>query len=65
MDEILGAHSTLETVIVMDADKTLAQKDSGVLFWGKARVTLAEGKGSDPLKALFSGPLGYSYTAFR
>ncbi|KXG51995.1 uncharacterized protein PGRI_082790 [Penicillium griseofulvum] len=65
MDEILGAHSALETIIVMDADKTLAQEDSGVLFWGKAGVTLAEGEGSDPLKGLFSGPLGYSYTAFR
>ncbi|KAJ5189988.1 hypothetical protein N7472_009002 [Penicillium cf. griseofulvum] len=65
VDEILGAQSTLETVIVMDADKTLAQEDSGVLFWGKADVTLTEGEGSDPLKALFSSPLGYYYTAFR
>ncbi|KAJ5953024.1 uncharacterized protein N7479_011437 [Penicillium vulpinum] len=65
MDEILGAYSTLETVILMDADKTLAEEDSGVLFWEQVGLPPAESKNSGPLKALFSGPLGYSYTGFR
>ncbi|KAJ5801755.1 uncharacterized protein N7518_003823 [Penicillium psychrosexuale] len=55
-------YSTVETVIMMDADKTLASEDSGVLFWEQVRSASAK---RNPLKALFSSPLGYSYTAFR
>ncbi|KAG0154474.1 hypothetical protein PDIDSM_42 [Penicillium digitatum] len=65
MDDILASSPTLETVIVMDADKTLAQEDSGVLFWDQIRAVSAEGDTSGPMKALYSSPLGYSYTAFR
>ncbi|KAJ5509080.1 hypothetical protein N7527_011223 [Penicillium freii] len=43
----------------------MAQEDSGVLFWEQLCAASAEGEGSSPLKALFSSPLGYSYTAFR
>ncbi|KAI2709116.1 hypothetical protein CBS147332_6175 [Penicillium roqueforti] len=62
MEDILASSSTAETVIMMDADKTLASEDSGVLFWEQVRSASAK---RNPLKALFSSPLGYSYTAFR
>ncbi|KGO75992.1 hypothetical protein PITC_011490 [Penicillium italicum] len=65
MNDIIAASPLLETVIVMDADKTLAQEDSGVLFWEQIRSASGEADESGPMKALFSSPLGYSYTAFR
>ncbi|KAI1345648.1 uracil phosphoribosyltransferase-domain-containing protein [Xylaria sp. FL0043] len=60
LDEILGADKTLQTMLVFDADRTLAPEDTGELFW-------ATGPSDDTrsLKGLFSGPLRYSYTAFR
>ena len=65
LDQALGRGlEKLETVLVVDGDRTLAVADTGALFWRK----VAESRGSeegDPLKELFSGPLGYSYTAFR
>lgn len=48
----------LETVLVMDADRTLSEVDTGPLFWKSPNV-------ESPLNKLFRGPLGYSYTAFR
>ncbi|KAJ5425028.1 hypothetical protein N7465_000098 [Penicillium sp. CMV-2018d] len=65
MREILADSDRLETVIVLDADKILAQEDSGALFWEQPGATSAEGDGSSTLEVLFSSPLGYSYTAFR
>ncbi|KAF9737005.1 hypothetical protein PMIN06_004139 [Paraphaeosphaeria minitans] len=53
-----------DTMLVIDGDKTLAAQDTGVLFW----KMLSETRSSpikDPLKSLFSGPMGYSYKAFR
>ncbi|CAJ2507206.1 Uu.00g083920.m01.CDS01 [Anthostomella pinea] len=49
----------LDTVLVIDADGTLAAEDTGAIFWSKIA-----GKGRT-LKTLFSGPLQYSYTACR
>ncbi|KAH8722702.1 uracil phosphoribosyltransferase-domain-containing protein [Phaeosphaeriaceae sp. PMI808] len=60
LDEVLTGQNQLETVLVLDADKTLAAVDTGKMFW--KRVSESE---EGPLKALFGGPLGYSYTAFR
>lgn len=60
LDEILANQDQCETVLVMDADRTLAAVDTGKLFW--ERISKSNGS---PLKALFGGPLGYSYTAFR
>ncbi len=58
LDEALVAsQGQLETVLVMDADRTLAAEDAGALFWKRNEEC--------PLKTLFSSPLGYSYTAFR
>lgn len=66
MLEILTAGSgEVETVIVLDGDKTLAQEDSGVLFWEHIRALSGAAEDHGPLKALFSSPLGYSYVAFR
>ncbi|KAK0702499.1 uracil phosphoribosyltransferase-domain-containing protein [Apiosordaria backusii] len=60
-----------DTMLVMDADKTLAAQDTGKLFWeemvkkGLLDPCSLEGKYEDPLTTLFSSQLGYSYTAFR
>ncbi|PGG96047.1 hypothetical protein GX51_08008 [Blastomyces parvus] len=63
LDETIAAiPGQLDTMLVMDGDKTLAEEDAGVLFWQKALTRIHLG---DPLKALFGSPLGYSYPAFR
>lgn len=54
-----------ETMLVMDADKTLSAEDTGALFWKKFSNSLQAGDGKCPLNILFSSPLGHSYTAFR
>ncbi|PTD08049.1 hypothetical protein HYE67_001954 [Fusarium culmorum] len=67
LDEILTLpkHNDLETVIVMDGDKTLAADDTGVLFWeALARAQPSSVTGS-PLHELFSSRLGYSEAAFQ
>lgn len=55
----------LRTVLIMDADKTLAGEDTGELFWKNVSESRSLGHVEQTLKTLFSGPLGYSYTAFR
>lgn len=55
----------LETVLVMDADRTLAAEDTGTLFWKRVTNSQLSEDGECPLKTLFGSPLGYSYTAFR
>ncbi|OAA37749.1 uracil phosphoribosyltransferase [Beauveria brongniartii RCEF 3172] len=52
-----------ETVLVVDADKTLASEDAGSMFWQAANGQ--ETLKICPLKSLFSSPLGYSEAAFR
>lgn len=49
----------------MDADKTLAAEDAGASFWRSGANTRVLEHGASTLNALFSRPLGYSYTAFR
>ncbi len=71
LDEIIGAINmakTLETILILDADKTLAPQDTGNLFWEKLAKDghqATHDAGRNPLKVLFSGPLGYSHNAFR
>ncbi|KAJ5522969.1 hypothetical protein N7494_013155 [Penicillium frequentans] len=66
MDKIMsGGTETPETVLVFDADKTLAPQDSGEMFWEQVSSASAEEDERFPLKKLFSGPLKYSYSAFR
>ncbi|RWA09455.1 hypothetical protein EKO27_g5671 [Xylaria grammica] len=62
VDELVGEQKKVQTMLVLDGDKTLAAEDTGELFWATA---IHAGQGIDPLKELFGGPLGYSYTAFR
>ncbi|CAG8135650.1 unnamed protein product [Penicillium olsonii] len=65
-DDFINAGSEQpETVLVFDADKTLAPQDSGELFWDMAPGHLTETGERQPLKSLFSSPLHYSYTGFR
>ncbi|KFY67435.1 hypothetical protein V496_01626 [Pseudogymnoascus sp. VKM F-4515 (FW-2607)] len=64
LDEILAASQGQPgTVLVMDADRTLAAEDTGALFWKRASQSV--GDENCPLKTLFSSPLGHSHTAFR
>ena len=58
-DTPVGLHGKIKTMLVIDADKTLAPQDAGELFWKQFPEI------DEPLKELFSGPLKYSYTAFR
>ncbi|TGJ75305.1 hypothetical protein E0Z10_g11020 [Xylaria hypoxylon] len=62
LDEVLDARGNVQTMLVLDGDKTLAAEDTGKLFWETAFQAEHD---TDPLKRLFGGPLGYSYTAFR
>ncbi|KEZ40761.1 Uncharacterized protein SAPIO_CDS8714 [Scedosporium apiospermum] len=57
----------LDTILVVDADRTLAPQDTGALFWqavAKSDRIWSE-VGPDILKKLFGSKMGYSYTAFR
>ncbi|KAH6640053.1 uracil phosphoribosyltransferase-domain-containing protein [Truncatella angustata] len=66
IDEMVFEHDDLETMLVLDADKTLAEVDTGVLFWQRVQKNMlpqANGK-LYTLQRLFGGPLGYSLNAF-
>jgi phosphoserine phosphatase len=73
LDEaVLAYQGKLETMLILDADRTLAAEDTGKLFWDCAKGFLSQSGVSgwpfteeDPLKNLFSSPLGYSHGAFR
>lgn len=65
LEEAVAGQDQLQTVLVLDADRTLAAEDAGPLFWERVsylRQLVGEG---DQLKAIFSSHMGYSYTAFR
>ncbi|KAL1606515.1 hypothetical protein SLS60_003920 [Paraconiothyrium brasiliense] len=65
LDASMASHQSLpDTFLVLDGDRTLAAQDTGSLFW-KELFSLRQETSRDPLKSLFSGPLGYSYGAFR
>jgi uracil phosphoribosyltransferase/phosphoserine phosphatase len=72
LEDVISAYpcrEKLQTALVLDADRTLAAEDTGVLFWEavakSTSVQIGLGKDDDPLKTLFSSPMGYTYTAFR
>ena len=66
LDKVITAgQGLLETVLIIDADKTLAAEDTGVLFWKMLADSMRSKDEEYPLKSLFSSPLGHSYTAFR
>lgn len=65
LDDIMAPSANkIETVLVFDADKTLACMDTSATFWGEH---LKMGKdGSNRLKQFFAHPVWrYSYKAFR
>lgn len=64
-DAIVPSQGHLKTVLVMDADRTLAAEDTGALFWESVSNSRPLEYKALTLKALFDGPLGHSYTAFR
>ena len=64
-DVVVACQGQLETVLVMDADRTLATEDTGALYWEKVSNSQPLEYESSTLKVLFRGPLGHSYTAFR
>ena len=64
-DFVAAGNGQLKTVLVMDADRTLAPDDTGVLFWEKVSKLLPLEYDASTLKTLFTGPLRYSYKAFR
>ncbi|KAL1640593.1 hypothetical protein SLS58_006788 [Diplodia intermedia] len=67
LDEIMALQKDqLETILVIDADRTLAAEDTGELYWSNAVSESGPFNGENyPLKSLFSSPMGYSYDAFR
>lgn len=66
LDEVLSAgQGKLETVLVIDADRTLAAEDTGALFWERVSSSRWPRDEDIPLKKVFSSNLGYSYNAFR
>ncbi|KAI1427763.1 uracil phosphoribosyltransferase-domain-containing protein [Xylaria sp. FL1777] len=62
LDEILGTNTELKTMLVLDADKTLTNDDTGKMFWEAISQTE---QGAQQLKSLFGSPLSYTYVAFR
>ncbi|KAL4923758.1 uracil phosphoribosyltransferase-domain-containing protein [Aspergillus undulatus] len=63
LDNALSEHyDKLQTVLFLDADKTLAAIDTSALFWKKVKHSRGE---EDPLTTLFKSQLHYSYIAFR
>ena len=64
-DFVAAGQGRLERVLVMDADRTLAPEDTGALFWEKVSKLEPLKYDASTLKTLFSGPLKYTYTAFR
>lgn len=64
-EALVAGQGQLETVLIMNGDGTLAAEDTGTLFWKRVPNSQRSRDEECPLKTLFSGPLGYSYTAFR
>ena len=64
-DAIAPSQGSLDAVLLMDADRTLAAEDTGALFWKIFFHLRQVEHTASPLEALFSSPLAYSYVAFR
>ncbi|OAA69839.1 HAD-like domain protein [Cordyceps fumosorosea ARSEF 2679] len=64
VEAALVGEERAETVLVVDADKTLASEDAGAMFWKAVDSSLPNKSDVCPLKSLFGSPLGYSEAAF-
>jgi len=62
LDNIVDCQPAREVALVLDGDKTLTEADTGILFW---KMLANYNSGNNPLKTIFSSPMGYSYNAFR
>ncbi|MCJ1408705.1 hypothetical protein MMC19_002780 [Ptychographa xylographoides] len=66
VDKVVATYQgRLETMLVFDADKTLAAEDTGKMFWEIIHKLQSVVDVVSPLDLLFSSSLKYSYTAFR
>ena len=66
LDDILAARSSIpSTMLVIDADKTLADEDAGLLFFKAVAKRTGSAAQDNPLKDLFSSPMGHTYKLFR
>ncbi|KAB5533371.1 uracil phosphoribosyltransferase-domain-containing protein [Coniochaeta sp. 2T2.1] len=67
MDEyLLHRKGQIETVLVMDGDRTLIDKDTGRQFWKMVQASrTGNNESQTTVDAIFSGPMGYSYIGFR
>jgi len=61
VDTALGGQEGLDTMLLLDADKTLAPHDTGLMFWKDTTLTGSSAK--CPLTEVFKK--SYSYAAFR
>jgi hypothetical protein len=61
-DVALAGQDGLETMLMLDADKTLAPQDTGAMFWQE--LLTHSDFSTDPLKTLFGSQV-YSYSSFR
>jgi hypothetical protein len=61
IDTAFTGQDDLDSVLLLDADKTLAPHDTGLLFWKE--TDLHGGTAECPLTQAFKN--GYSYAAFR
>ncbi|KJX94133.1 putative uracil phosphoribosyltransferase protein [Zymoseptoria brevis] len=63
LDSSLPPGRSIETMLVLDGDKTLTASDTGDILWDMIkhpRIAV-----TDPIKQIFDSPMKYSYTAFR
>ena len=58
-------HGQPKTMLVLDADKTLAPEDTGFLFYERVRESHLWKGQAYPLAKLFKSSFGYTYDAFR
>ncbi|KAK6329823.1 hypothetical protein TWF730_006120 [Orbilia blumenaviensis] len=65
VDKILEDFSEIQTMLVLDGDRTLSEEDTGRIFWDLVFQEKGLTNQVPPLKRLFGSSLGYSYTAFR
>ena len=66
LDDTVGAsQGQLKTILVIDADRTLAAEDTGALFWKRVSDERPLEYEASTLNALFRSPFGHSYTDFR
>jgi len=64
LDEVVHG-SDLNTFLDNDGDRTLTVEDTGPLFFEKIARLQKSAEENDRLQTLFSGPVQYSYKAFR